>query len=234
MNLVVSDYDQTFFKDEESLEQNKIYVEKFMKNNLFVIATGRSYLDFEKEEQKYNIKYNYLILNHGATIVKDNVVIYSKYIDSSIKQEIIPQLQLQNSLNYFACSNIDSRADINLEKISKINISYKNKLIAKKIYNLLQKKYSKYLNLYLVTGGKSLEIVPSKVDKAEAIKYISNIENIPKNKIYTIGDSYSDLEMIKRYNGYYITGSIKEIKKYSQGKYTSVYQLIKDILNGNI
>ena len=43
-----------------------------MKNNYFVIATGRSYYDFKKKEDLYGIKYNYLIINLNSLVTKYN------------------------------------------------------------------------------------------------------------------------------------------------------------------
>ena len=54
--MLVSDYDETFYLNDEDIEKNKQAVGKLRKaGNIFVIATGRSYLDFfNKLESKYN------------------------------------------------------------------------------------------------------------------------------------------------------------------------------------
>lgn len=73
IKMIVSDYDQTFYINDEDIEINKIYVNKFMNlGNLFVIATGRSYLDFHNKLDIYNFNYDYAILNHGTTIIDKN------------------------------------------------------------------------------------------------------------------------------------------------------------------
>ena len=47
--ILVSDYDQTFYLNDEDIERNKKEVEKFEKDgNIFAIATGRSFFDFKK------------------------------------------------------------------------------------------------------------------------------------------------------------------------------------------
>ena len=71
--IIVSDYDNTFYRNDDDIEKNKLKVKEFMElSNIFIIATGRSYLDFMEKEDLYKIKYNYLILDHGATILKDD------------------------------------------------------------------------------------------------------------------------------------------------------------------
>ena len=86
--MLVSDYDQTFYLNDEDIEKNKQAVAKFRKaGNIFVIATGRSYLDFFNKLEIYNFEYDYLIINHGATILdaynnkheKELEVIKTKY-----------------------------------------------------------------------------------------------------------------------------------------------------------
>ena len=51
--LLVSDYDQTFYINDEDIEKNKIAVNEFRnQGNIFAIATGRSYYDFIKKKQQ--------------------------------------------------------------------------------------------------------------------------------------------------------------------------------------
>lgn len=71
--ILVSDYDQTFYLNDQDIEINKHEVEKFKKDgNIFIIATGKSFFDFKNKVHAYNIDYDYVILNHGATILDKN------------------------------------------------------------------------------------------------------------------------------------------------------------------
>ena len=51
-----------------------------------------------------------------------------------------------------------------------------------------------------------------------------------KENIFTIGDSYNDIEMIKNFNGYCVNNAKEEIKKISQKQYKSVSKLIEELL----
>ena len=62
--MLVSDYDNTFHIKDEDMEKNIKKANEFMKNNVFVIATGRSYDSYNNAKEKFNIKTNYIILNH--------------------------------------------------------------------------------------------------------------------------------------------------------------------------
>ena len=94
--IVVSDYDNTFYRNDDDIEKNKLKVKEFMElSNIFIIATGRSYLDFMEKEDLYKIKYNYLILDHGATILKDDEIIFTETINNSIKKVLLYDLKLE-------------------------------------------------------------------------------------------------------------------------------------------
>ena len=57
-----------------------------------------------------------------------------------------------------------------------------------------------------------------------------NLNNIDKNNVYTVGDGYSDIDMIKEFNGYGMKESINEIKNLAIGQVDSVSDLIKMII----
>ena len=75
-----------------------------------------------------------------------------------------------------------------------------------------------------------MEIISQDTNKSNAIKVLSHNLNIDKSQIYTIGDSYNDINMIKDYNGFCMKNSITELKSISQKEYTSVSNLVMDIL----
>ena len=226
MKILVSDYDKTFYTDEENIKINIEKVNQFMKTNIFVINTGRSYLDFKKKEEIYNIKYNYLVINHGASIIKNNQIIYNTPINNNIKKQIINDLDVQYSTEIFTCSGLESRLTLENDNLTKIHIKYKNEEKAKQIYNKIINKYGNFVVVYLISKGKGIEIVSKNANKGIATKEIAKLENIKKENIYTIGDDASDLEMIKNFKGYAMKNATDEIKKYALKEFDNVYELI--------
>ena len=196
--ILVSDYDQTFYLNDEDIEKNKLAISKFReKENIFVIATGRSYLDFHNKVDLYKIDYDYVIINHGATILdKDNNV----FANFSIKNEIIPSikknLKLEKSVKGFCCSKLESRVDFNYRDLTKINVRYNTKDEAMNINKDINDKYSEFVNSYYVTEN-SIEIISNEINKSKAINLLLSRLNVFKENVYTIGDGYSDIEMIK-------------------------------------
>ena len=226
MKILVSDYDKTFYTDEENIKINIEKVNQFMKTNLFVINTGRSYLDFKKKEEIYDIKYNYLVINHGASIIKNNKIIYNIPINNNFKKQIINDLDIKYSTEIFTCSGLESRLTLENDNLTKIHIKYKNNKTSKQIYNKITNKYGNFIVVYLISKGKGIEIVSKNANKGIATKEIAKLENIKKENIYTIGDDASDLEMIKNFKGYAMKNATDEIKKYALKEFDNVYELI--------
>ena len=230
IKVLASDYDKTFYLNDEDVKNNIQAIKEFRKeNNIFIFATGRSYLDFKEKVNKYNLEYDYAILNHGATIIdnEDNIL-YNIYIDNKIIKDLITDLKLNYSIKNFFCKALDSRVTSNLEDLTKINARYASKEEAIDIFNSINNKYRNYIKAYMISKT-SIEIISNKVNKAIAIKYIADKLNISYNNIYTVGDSYSDINMIKEFNGYCMKNSIDELKKLSIKECESVYKIINYI-----
>ena len=229
--ILISDYDQTLYLNDEDMEKNKVAIKSFReKGNLFIIATGRSYFDFQNEVDLYNFEYDYVIINHGATILdKDDNV----FVNFSIKNEVINNikndLQLENSLNSFCCSKLDSRVDFNHKDLTKIHVKYNSKEEAMLMNKIINEKYSDFVKSYYVSHN-SIEIISNHTCKSNAIDILLKELNVPKNNVYTIGDSYSDIEMVKDFNGFAMEKSVEELKKVAIKEYKSVSELINEIM----
>lgn len=229
--ILVSDYDKTFYLNDEDIEKNKIAINEFRKReNIFIIATGRSYFDFHNKVDLYKFNYDYVIINHGATILDKNDNILANF---QIKDEIIPEikndLKLEKSIKGFCCSKLESRVDFNHKDLTKINVGYNSKDEAISINININNKYSQFINSYQI-AETSLEIISNETNKSKAIDLLLNRLNIKRQNVYTIGDGYSDIEMVKNFNGYAMQESVDELKNVAQKEYSSVSELINEII----
>jgi len=227
MKLLVSDYDNTFHIKDCDMDKNIEKVEEFRKNNLFVIATGRSYESYKGEKEKFNIETDYLVINHGATILKNDEIIYNKSIDENAKEKLIKDLEL-DSAEYFYCYKGKEKVDINEIDITKILIDYKDHDTAIRIRNLIKEKYSNKLKNFHFTTYNSVEIVANDVDKSIVVDIIEKLEK-PGN-IYVIGDNHNDYLMIKNYNGTCTGVAIEEVKQIAKKVYENVSDYIDEII----
>lgn len=229
--MLVSDYDQTFYLSDEDIEKNKKAVDKFRKEgNIFVIATGRSYFDFHNKVDMYNFEYDYVIINHGATILDNNDNVFANFsINDEIINNIKEDLQLEKSIKGFCCSRLESRVDFDHKDLTKINVKYNSKEEAMTINEIINSKYSNYINSYYVTEN-SLEVISNETNKSKAINLLLNRLDVLLENVYTIGDGYSDIGMIKDFNGCAMANSVKELKQVATKEYESVSNLIAEII----
>ncbi len=233
--IIVSDFDKTFYLNDVDIEINKIAVDNFRKKgNIFVIATGRSYFDLQNKVNLYHFKYDYALINHGATIIdKNDNIIYNFSIKDKIISSLKQDLKLDKIDKYFCCSELESRVNFEHMNLTKIALVYNNKIDVQSLSNKLNKKY-KEINSYPVAQNM-LEIISKETDKSKSIKLLVKYLGLSDlNNIYTIGDGYSDVSMIKDYNGYAMQNSVKKLKNVANGEYKSVSKMIQDVLNNKI
>lgn len=199
MSMLVSDYDGTFsgtITDKLELYLNIKAINKFLENgNTFVIATGRSFESIKREIKRHSIPYNYLICNDGSTLFdKDDNILFANYITKSDIDLISDFLKNENILynlyNSFGVSYNEKdivEFEIILNKLNELNKikEFINNNLSDFCFNKL------FMNAFLRKdchkdfGIKKL---------VEIISYIG--------AIYTIGNDYNDIEMLREYNGY--------------------------------
>ncbi len=228
--ILASDYDNTFYVNDEDIELNKKAVKKFRDaGNLFIIATGRSYMDLQKKVNTYNLVYDYAIIDHGAGIIdNEGNGIDSVYIENSIVPSIKNDLRLETSISNFCCSMFDSRVDFDHKNLTKIDVKYKTKEEAWQVNEEINKKYGDYVISYFLTSN-AIEIISNKTNKSHAIGVLAKLLGIDKNNIYTIGDGYSDMEMIRDFNGYRMDDSVEALKEMTNKSVKSVAELVRII-----
>lgn len=136
---------------------------------------------------------------------------------------------MAKSIDNFCCSKFESRIYFDHKDLTKINIRYNSKEEVIAINEKINNKYSKFVNSYYVPEN-SLEIISNETNKSNAINLLLDRLNILKENVYTIGDGYSDIKMVKDFNGYAMVNSVDELKEVSIKEYKSVSNLIDEII----
>lgn len=234
--ILVTDYDNTLHLNDEDMKKNLFTIANFRKkHHIFIIATGRSLEDIQEEIEKYHIEYDYLIINHGATVLNEKGEILENIpILDEIKEELRKDLELQNQKVTFSCRCKESRVSMKKDHLTKIHMKFQTLEEAKRIHQYLNQKYSRKVISYLIPSIKSVEIRAANVNKAQAIKTVAKIEKISEENIYTIGDSQNDIEMIEAFHGFCMTNAKEEVKKVAKQEFESVSLLCEKILQEDI
>lgn len=194
MNLIVSDFDGTFY-DNNYLENIK-FINSISDKFDFVIATGRNFKSL-KNDLKINCKY--YICNDGGYILDSNEkVIYKNYINNDIVKIIFKRIKELNYDNYFF--DFIDHFDTNISsKINKVSVHIKDD----NAFNDLNYILKNLNGVYGYLSENWINILSIESKKENAIEYILKLNNY--NKIYAIGNEINDYEMLKKYNGYLIT-----------------------------
>lgn len=223
--VLVSDFDKTLY--DKNYEKNIKAVNEFVKkDNIFIIATGRS-ISSLKQIIKDDLKFSYIICNDGGMIFDSNFnLIYRKDIIGKYIEPIFKEIKKSiffgnplTDLGYAYRSSIQKNANSIIARV----ISYEKALIFKQ---KLIKKYPK-INAYI---SDSYFIVTDKtVNKAGALKFLSKLLKINPKKMYIIGDNINDIKMCKLGIGYAMENGNKELLKVCKKTVKSVEELIDNL-----
>lgn len=229
--ILVSDYDNTFYTNEEQLYKNIENIKKFQEEgNIFVISTSRSWKSIKKEIDEYKIPFNYLCCNTGGTIFdnKGSSLFVGNIADSIINkvENILAKLNSNNLsiTRYGTYKEYEEKIDKILgykikgdrEEIEHLKEELKNVLNNEfEIILKNEKEYSKlFLNYKLNTKENGIE---------KLIKILPEVEY----KIITVGDDDVDFNMLKKYNGYRMNNSSKLLTENIDKTVNSIAELLK-------
>ncbi len=229
--ILISDYDGTFYQNDIDIKKNIDKVNEFRTlDNLFVLATGRSYVDLKQKIDKYEIPYDYLILNHGALLLsKDLEIIKVFTLDKELVDSILEYANNKDIYDVILISAFDKNVTdtLNIVKIMLKIYSYDKALEVK---NYIDKSYTN-IRSYLVRDEEHylVEVVSNKASKSFMIEKILEKEKILKKNVFTIGDGINDIDMIKKYNGYRVENSCEELNSITNRVIDNVSDLISRI-----
>ena len=231
--ILISDYDGTFYQNDIDTKKNIDKVNEFRTlDNLFVLATGRSYVDLKQKIDKYEIPYDYLILNHGALLLSKDLEILKVFtLDKELVDSILEYANNKDIYDVILISAFDKNVKdtSNIVKIMLKLYSYDKALEVK---NYIDKSYTNIKSYFISEDNHYLvEVVSNKASKSLMIDKILDKEGIVKKNVYTIGDGINDIDMIRDYNGYRVSNSCKELVSVTDRVIDNVSDLISRISN---
>lgn len=197
MNLLVSDYDGTLYTNKMNIHANIEAVRRFVeKGNKFVIATAREYVSIKKEIEKYKIPCHYVICNIGGVIFdSEGKVLFSSVIEENDLQLIKDELK-NNELVFYGLHGLQ-KEETNIIEVAVLDVEGHKKR------HILQAK----LPNYRIDYGVGVLYIRKDMDKSKGIRELITKEQLECSKIYTVGDSENDIEMLIDYEGYRIGNS---------------------------
>lgn len=232
--ILISDYDGTFYQNDIDTKKNIDKVNEFRTlDNLFVLATGRSYVDSKQKIDKYEIPYDYLILNHGALLLSKDLEILKVFtLDKELVDSILEYVNNDKDIYDIVLIDTFKKRVTDTSNVVKIMLKLYIHDKAFEVKNYIDKSCVN-IKSYLVRDEDHylVEVVSSEASKSLMIDKILDKEEIVKKNVYTIGDGINDIEMIRDYNGYRVRNSCKELVSVTDRVIDNVSDLISRISN---
>lgn len=231
VKMLVADYDNTLYTDENQLNKNIEYIKEFQKNgNLFVISTSRSWKSMKKEIDTYDIPFDYLCCNTGGSIFDhDGDLLYMGNVDNDILNKTENILSKYNDTDYSVTRyGIYKEYD---EKIDKL-LGYKikgDKEKLEKLKDILEKDLNNDFQIVLKNEKDYSKLFLNYKFNTKENGIEKLVQILPKDdyKIITVGDDDVDFNMIKKYDGYRMENSSELLNENINKKVSSIFELIE-------
>ena len=245
MKVLASDYDGTL-RTEETVDKKDIAaIHAFrMAGNLFGIVSGRSIESMKREILRNGFEYDFIVTNNGGVVYDRDfnrlqciymnfdkaldIISYIKTLDcvSFVINDGYHRYKVKVDENQIDHKYGDMKEVTNEEevldkgKIAQLVVSVNDQMLAHEITDVINAEFKGYAIAY--TNVNCVDIVPEGVSKAEGLYVIENYLNLNHDTIYTIGDSFNDIPMLKEFHGLSVSHALDEIKQEAIASYDTI------------
>lgn len=234
--LVVSDFDGTLLNQDEAIPISTVLTidDVRRKKCKFVIATGRG-VNFVKEYIRDVNFIDYIIALNGSYVydVLRERVIFEKDIKKRVIKKLVNLYKNEKTRIYLCTDHSSCLFNQNNEdtsevvirdlddfiknnKVYKIEIHTKTLKLCKDIIKEVKAMDLGVNSNLQVYDGKDylVEITVSGISKYSASLVVAKKEKIKNEEIIAFGDSYNDIELVKKVGyGVSVSNAIKEVKR---------------------
>ena len=250
MKIIASDYDGTLRHGHGISEADRNAIKKWREaGNLFGIVTGRDRDMFNTvKNDNLESEIDFVIIYNGAEIYDTAGNLKQRFIGKSDRfYELLPFI-LRKKGDWAEFITVDKvyyltygdepdtsrenwyKADVvkDLREFIQIYSLYDTEPEALSAAANLNERYSDIVSP--LTNGRWLNATPSGINKATGVAEYARMMGVAEENIYTIGDSYNDLEMIRAFNGYTLENGADGVKKEALAVYKGVWELIENFI----
>lgn len=250
MKLFVSDFDRTLYVEQAVSEANWAAVKAWQaKGNLFAIATGRHRASIAERLRACDIAPDYWICNNGGDVyARDFAPLAQICMESAVAHRLISALctthvsavgvsTAKRNVKILGLGNVDDRNGddsvvpleeaARLRRVIQVAQKYPSPEETQRVAGLVNASYGAHVTAY--PNVCNLDIVAKGVNKAEAVELL--LRHLPKGTaVITAGDSYNDIEMLRRYGGYTLHAANPQIRAVASGVREDVASVIREHL----
>ena len=228
MKILVSDFDDSFYTKDYSIEEAVKKIKEFRnKGNKFILATGRSVTNLLKELSNYDpYIYDYLLCNDGSIIYDSNLSeLFRDDLIHENRHGIVMMLNASDAISKVTIDNgydfLENPDSEGVRLVGTIEDSKRKE--ANELLNDVLDKYKDYTG-YL--SRHSMIILNNYMDKGYALNKLCELKDFNKDDIYTLGDEINDYQLVKDFKGYTVVGANKALDKVKNGTVNNIGELI--------
>ena len=253
MKIIASDYDGTLRRHRGIEQKDRDAIKEWRNNgNLFGIVTGRDQPFIKSVTDEDNLEVDFLIIYNGADIYefkgKQANLIKRMPGQTGRLYELLPLILRKSGdwadfvtpdRSYYVTykdepassksSWVKNEALKDINEFIQIYSLYKTEEEALEIARRLNDGFNDAVSP--LVNGSWLNVAPSGVTKASGVWEYAKLKSVGKEDIFTIGDSYNDLAMIKEFNGFTVDNGAEALKKAARAVYSGVWELIYNFNN---
>ena len=228
MKILVSDFDDSFYTKDYSIEEAVKKIKEFRnKGNKFILATGRSVTNLLKELSNYDpYIYDYLLCNDGSIIYDSNLSeLFRDDLIHENRHGIVMMLNASDAVTKVTIDNgydfLENPDSEGVRLIGTLNTEKRDEAV--KLLNEVLDKYKDYTG-YL--SNYYMMILNNYMDKGYALNKLCELENLNKDDIYTLGDEVNDYQLVRDFKGYAVEGANKILDNVKTGTVKNIGELI--------
>ena len=227
------------------------------KGNLFGVVTGRSYKwAYPVFKQQNAFEFDYIISDNGAQCVdKDGNFVFSNKIGAYkgfAKDYVTTVLGFGDCVEeagicfekdrynfeiskpdgddyYDRYSLLDDPLLSECDEFVMVNAVCKNDEAAAKLKQKIVSEFGEYLDP--AQNGRCLDITANGVNKASGIKQYAEKMDVDEDNIYSAGDNYNDIVMVKAFHGCAVKNAVQDLKDVAEFIVDDVGDIVNIILS---
>ena len=227
------------------------------KGNLFGVVTGRSYKWAYPVFKKQNaFEFDYILSDNGAQCVdKDGNFVFSNrikaykgfakdYVTAVLgfgdgveeaglcfeKERYNFEISRPDGDDYYnPYSLLDDEVLSECDEFVMVNAVCKDDESAAALKEMLSEKFGKYI--CPAQNGRCLDITAIGVNKASGIKQYAEIMGVDADNIYSAGDNYNDIVMVKAFHGCAVDNAVQDLKDVAEFIVEDVGDIVNMILS---
>ena len=115
-----------------------------------------------------------------------------------------------------------------LDTFTSMNVGYKNEDEAYKICRTLEKEFGDMITP--LQNKNAIDMPPAGINKAVASSFAGEMYKVPKENVFTVGDSFNDLDMVREFNGSAMDTGPDELKGAAKRTVHRVREIIDVIM----